>query len=82
MSLFLNILQVPERLSLPTHYPRPILHDYSCGQLTKFAVIVKKMIISSFALCNQCLKSAEKYAFLGEMTCMAIMGSGNYRSST
>ena len=57
--------------------PSMLLYDFLCGNLAKFAFIIKKSIISDFTLCSQSLKSAHKHAFYGEMTCLAIMGIGS-----
>ena len=61
---------------IPTYplSPSTLLHDILCQNVTKFAFIINKLIISNFALCNQILKSTHKYAFYGEMRCLAIMG--------
>ena len=53
--------------------PSMLLHDFLCENLTKFTFTIYKFIISNFVLCNQTLKLAHKYAFYGEMKCLAIM---------
>ena len=58
-----------------THYPPGALfHDCLCGKLTKYGFIINKLIVYNLVLCNQSLKSAHKYVFDSEMTCLAIMG--------
>ena len=54
--------------------PSPLLHNFSCGQLTKLPLIINKLIISKFVLCNESLQSAHKDVFYGKITCLATMG--------
>ena len=48
------------------------LHDFPCRKLTKFTFIIHKLISYNCGLYNLSVKVTHKYAFYGEMPCLAI----------